>query len=1253
MILASGADCRPWIRRALLLLLFSRSAFAQVITFDPILADEQIQKWYRVAFDDAGVPGRQPHLTGGSDYRFPEQVIPREVARSGHPVRTAVFGREVRYSWAGLRSEARYRLRLTFLSDVPRTQQIMLDGRMMVAELRLPPNRIVYAVIDLPFPQTDGVCDLSITTSQGPNAVVSILELYSNFTNLRPDPVFEAYGDCRGAIKGSLFDRNRVAPYAGQEIRVSPEKSRVSLSTRTDENGMYRMEVPQAWEFFGGGQVRVEATLPENFLTRTVSFRAIFSPRLTPRPVHSGPLTKAHIDLNGPWRFHPSPPEDFPRLDASGTADWDSIQVPGEWALQGFSVPRDTAAAYWREFVLPEEWKKLRTLLRCDAVYSDAVVYVNGHRAGDHQGGFTAFETDVTDLVKHGRNTIALAVKNESLEDILASGTQYAAHSLGGITRKITLWAVPPCHVSDWHMSTRFDDALLDAYLDLEIEISNTAEHEIHQSVLYISLFDSRGHPAASEPTRITLPVIPARTSKKGHTSIFVASPQKWDCEHPHLYTVQCALEHDGRIRETLRRRIGFRQIEIRGDQVLVNGRPIKLRGINRHEVHPLRGRSLTPDLWKQDALLFRDANLNYIRTSHYPPAEEFLDACDEIGMFVECEAPLCWVQHGANATWELSGWDYRDRKFYSPLLLANLESIELNRDHPSVIIWSLANESRWSPLFAQVTEMVKQIDATRPVSFHDQCWGDYNNAGSRTDIANYYYPGPDGPARAAEIERPLLFGEFCHLNTYNRHELETDPGLRDSWGPPFQAMWEKMYRTRGILGGAIWSGIDDTFHLPDGFTLGYGTWGPLDGWRRKKPEYWHIKKTFSPVKLLISNLRSTPDDPYHVIELENRHDFTNINELEITWSLSDGRTGRVTADIPPRRRGRIQIPLGHASREGQFLTLKFVSPRGFLIDSFRLPLGLRSPIPSSNPATAVWDSLKLKRRPDAITVSGMDSILEIDPRIGKVRRWEFRGRTLLTGGPDLVLLPLNREGGTQMTPESQRFSPHTASCSGWESSYVNAEHTEEGVCVRTAGSYSQAEGGYTLLLQEDGGLEITYRFTCREEINPRQIGLVFALPMEYDTLSWNRHGLWTMYPQDHIGRLSGQARFSPDSRLSGPAGPRTPPAWPWAEDANDLGSHDFRSTKSRIYWSALTDRGGKGIAVLSDGSQHVRCWMEGDSIKLLVADYSNMGAERFLIDHARNGYRPLMPGAVVQGVIRLHVLPGGTLAQEQEQQEQ
>ncbi len=1239
-----GARAR-WIGicSSLLFSVLPLPAVGQVITTDPNLADEQVARWYSVAFDDAGQPGLQPHLTAGSDYRFPEQDIPLGVARAGHPVRTAAFGGEVWFSWAGLKPEARYRLRLTFLSDAPRTQQIFLDGKVVVEELLLPENRIVYCIVDLPFPQPDGACELKIRKLEGPSAVVSMVELYSNMAGLLPDPVFEANGDCRGRIEGSLFDRNHpTRPYSGIEIRlVSSYPTRV-LATRTDRGGLFRFRVPRSWVALGTDSARVTAELPGELLALDIAMQGVFPPRLTPRPVRARHLTETEISLNGTWRFHESPPVDFPSLDPSSTGGWDTIQVPGEWAMQGFEVPAGTAAAYLREFALPASWAGLRTILRCDAVYSDAVVFINGRRAGSHRGGFTAFELDVTGLVKPGPNFIALAVKNESLEDVLASGSQYAAHPLGGITRKLSLWAVPPCFVSRLHTTTRFDADYNDAVLDLQLEVFNSTGRSIEDPVLHVSLRDRKGHRVPVQPERISLPVLPAQEGKSGRVSITVRRPLKWDCEHPNLYTLTCTLEHDGRFQETLRRRIGFRQIEVSGDQVLVNGHPVKLRGINRHEAHPLRGRSLTPELWKEDVLKYRSANINYIRTSHYPPAEEFLQACDELGLFVECEAPLCWVQHGANTSWDQPGWDHRDRRFLLPLMLANLESIELNRDHPSILIWSLANESRWSPLFAEVLEMVKQTDPSRPVSFHDQCWGTYNNADSTADIANFHYPGPDGPAKASQVSRPLLFGEYCHLNAYNRHELVTDPGLRDAWGEPFRAMWETMYSDPGILGGALWSGIDDTFFLPpDGTAVGYGTWGPLDGWRREKPEYWHIKKTYSPIKLLTPGIAAPRDGEPLEIDLENRHDFTDIGEMDIRWSLTDGRRGRVKARIPPRQRGSLLIPGQGKGLEHQTLFLEFFSPHGFLVDAFKIPIG-QTAVESQPPGQehGIRGPLELSQNRETIAVTADGLEVVVDARTGQLRSARLHNRVILAGGPELMLLPLNREGGTQMTPEYQEFAPFTQACTGWEAEAVVARPTADGVSIRVTGAYDQAAGGYTLNIRNSGAIEVHYHFTCREEIDPRQAGLVFSLPREFDILTWRRRGLWSVYPEDHIGRLEGSALAFPGNPPSGPAGPRIRPAWPWSRDGSALGSNDFRSTKSNIEWAVLSDGEGRGLAALAgEGEKHVRCWVDGDAVRMLIAVYNNAGAERFYVRHAQSGYRPLKPGSVVSGTLDLNFI--------------
>ena len=623
-------------------------------------------------------------------------------------------------------------------------------------------------------------------------------------------------------------------------------------------------------------------------------------PRLTPRPACF--TNDPSVDLTGTWRFHPAPPKKFwVGTEAQGEG-WADIAVPGEWVMQGFTVEKDAAAAYWRTFDIPAAWQGQRIKLRCDGVFSDATVWVNGQEAGHHEGGFTPFELDVTPcVVFNAANRIALAVKNESVADTLASASQYATHPLGGITRKIGLFAVPDQHLATLNFTTTFDAACKDALLHVKAEIVNEGAAASPATELAITLNDPKPQPVTLPIGAVTLPAMAAGASHTLSLDIPVAAPLKWDAEHPNLYTVVCTLAQGGKTVETVQRRIGFRQVEVRGSELYVNNQPVKLHGVCRHETHPTRGRSLTPELWRQDADLFRKANVNYIRTSHYPPAEEFIEACDELGLFVEEEAPICWAGHGANAIWKT--WKDDDEKFRSIIVRETLEMVARDYNHPSVIIWSLANESLWNAHFQHSLDAVKAADPSRPASFHDQAWGPYNNQHNQADIAVFHYPTPEQADKPDDRGRPMLFGEYCHLNAYNRREIVTDPGVRDAWGQAIASMYDKMYAAKGCLGGAIWSGIDDIFLLPDGKAVGYGSWGPIDGWRRKKPEYWHMKKAYSPIRILDTTLAASASGVPLTVKVENRYDFTNLKELRIEWHLGK-ESGFVHPDIPPRKHG-------------------------------------------------------------------------------------------------------------------------------------------------------------------------------------------------------------------------------------------------------------------------------------------------------------------------------------------------------------
>ena len=803
-------------------------------------------------------------------------------------------------------------------------------------------------------------------------------------------------------------------------------------------------------------------------------------PRLTPVPTSAAGTDQPKLSLNGTWRFNPSPPDGFWKTPTANGSGFSDIEVPAQWAMQGFTVEKNKAAGYLREFTVPDDWKSHRVKLRCDAVYSDATVWINGLQAGKHIGGFTPFEFDVTELLTIGRkNTIALAVKNDSLADILASGTQYADHQLGGITRQIYLFAVPNLNITSMHVTTVFGHDYNDATLEVILELSNENNNDIEKAGVEFELTGPKKMLVSIAPAAVGFANIAAGDTIKKIIKIPVSQPKKWDAEHPNLYLLKVRLKAEDKTLETVQRRFGFRQIEVRGNELFVNNQPVKLRGICRHETHPLRSRSITQKLSRKDAELFRNANINYIRTSHYPPAEDFIEACDELGLFVEEEAPLCWIGHGTNKIWQQ--WNYSSSEYLQTIVQPTLEMIQRDRSHPSIIIWSLANESLWSPNFEKSFELAHCLDPTRPKSFHDQTWSSDNP--SNTQIANQHYPGANGPDNIDSPTRPILFGEYCHLDTYNRREVVTDPGIRDEWGRGFYTMWEKMYAKQGCLGGAVWSGIDDIFHLPSGRSTGYGPWGPLDGWRRTKPEYWHFKKVYSPIKVVTKSIPLPAKDKTIKLKIENRHDFTNLNEVTIEWKL-DRESGRIRADIPPRSSGTITIPVKNTDLDGKKLSLQFFSPRGFTIDTYLLPIGNSSPtIPQSPPAQ--FAKIELTQDDKSITVKGGEFAWTFDRNTGQIQNAKINGQTVLTAGPTLMVLPLT--GGKCEPTYSRDTPPFNDTCTQWKAANVTTAQTPDGVEIKVNGQYNQASGTYTMRIDNAGRLTVDYSFKYTGETEPLQ----------------------------------------------------------------------------------------------------------------------------------------------------------------------
>ena len=932
-------------------------------------------------------------------------------------------------------------------------------------------------------------------------------------------------------------------------------------------------------------------------------------PEYAPVPSSLKGAFASKVSLNGVWEF----------CETDKGDEWSPINVPGQWSMQGFKVDSAGFGMYRKKFIIPQDWQDKIMKIRFDAVHSECIVSLNGKEIGRHEGGMTAFEYDITNEIQKGNNEISLKVRSESTSDMLGSLTQYAAHQLGGITRKVTLFALPKVYISDTRVVTDLDEKYKNAKLKLYIEITNTLNEDVSDAHITVNLAE---HDFSKS---FKLPQIKKGERWSAWLESDIESPKLWDNEHPHLYTLNLQLSKNKEVLQQNQKRIGFKEVEVVGNRMLVNGIPVKLRGVCRHEAHPTMGRAITNELRRLDVELYMKANCNFVRTSHYPPGEEFLEACDELGIFVEVESPICWIGHHANYNWRKL--NYQDSKWYDYVLQANMETIHFYRNHPSVLFWSIANESYWNREFAQVQVYVEKADPSRPFAFHDQGYGGFNNQGSTAPVSNIHYPGPNGYKNDAvkNCVRPIVYGEYCHLNVYNRKELVTDPGVRSDWALALAPTWDNMYKTDAILGGSIWSGIDDVFQLLDGNAVGYGEWGPIDAWRRPKPEYWDMKKIYSPIKVYTKEL--SPSNLF-VIEIENRYTFSNFKELEITYQYGKEQ-GRLFVDLASGKKGKIEIPV--TSQDGvNTLSLSFMDSKGFVADEFVIPVGEQT----QNivlPANLI--KTRFSKKESVFVIKGDQFECIVNSKTGQIQSMKKGGKETITGGPWFMMLPLT--GGGCFPNHNVNTPIFNDVCTDWKAESVQIEKTEKGVLVKVKGAYKEAKGTYEMLVNAGGALGVTYDFESLKDINPRQVGMVFETKGDYSTTFWRRNGMWSVYPDDHISRPEGEALLTYAGVAVKP-NPRIKPLWSWSKDQNELGSSDFRSTRRNIWYGGLkSDMGGK-ITVISNGEQHWRSWCNGERINFLVADFVTAGAEMFLGSFYAPYRKPIKVGDIVKGQVTI-----------------
>ncbi|MCK9222655.1 MAG: DUF4981 domain-containing protein [Limnochordia bacterium] len=727
--------------------------------------------------------------------------------------------------------------------------------------------------------------------------------------------------------------------------------------------------------------------------------------------------------LNGQWKFHYADapalaPGNFFAEDYDVSA-WDDIEVPCSWQVLGYGRPHYTnveypfpvdppfvpsdnpTGSYRRDFVLSEDWGERQVFLRFEGVDSAFYVWVNGQKVGFSKGSRLPAEFDITPYVRCGKNVLAVQVYQWSDGSYLEDQDMWW---LSGIFRDVYIYATPRTHIYDLTVVSELDAQYQDATLKLEHLIKNFGPHDVEKYQLKIKLLDDAHNEVLVQDAASCL-TVSAQSETLVRFSASVKNPRKWSAEDPYLYTLLISLYDDAdNIVEVVTSKVGFRIVELKGGNLLVNGVPIMIKGVNRHDIHPDLGRTVPLSVMEEDVLLMKRHNINAVRTSHYPNDPRFYDLCDYYGIYVldetdiECHGfgPIGDIDRISNdPEWEVAYLDRMERM------------VERDKNHPSVIIWSLGNESGFGCNHEVMAAWTKEKDPTRLVHYE----GDREQ--KVVDIVGPMYTSVEGCIALAEQEtwdKPVILCEYAHA-------MGNGPGGLTEY-------WDAFYKYPRLQGGFVWDFVDQGLrkrdeHGQEYFAFGgdYGDYpndanfninGLVFPDRKPSPGMIEYKKVLEPVKVEEADLKTGQ------VRISNRYDFSLLDHLVLSWSIHrDDQVIQVgTQDLPEIRPGQSQVVTlpyrlpGQASIHDYWLNISFVlghdqswAARGYEIAWAQFQLPVERQQLKVKPRNV---SILCEESSHQIKVSGADFELVWDKVYGVLSSWCFNNMELLTNGPKL-----------------------------------------------------------------------------------------------------------------------------------------------------------------------------------------------------------------------------------------------------------
>ena len=900
-----------------------------------------------------------------------------------------------------------------------------------------------------------------------------------------------------------------------------------------------------------------------------------------------------NVSLNGEWSFNWSenpaqrPTEFFqPGFDVGA---WDLIPVPANWQLHGYGYPIYTnvryswgdpdpprvphdfnpVGSYRRTFTVPEGWDGRQIYLRFGGVSSAFYLWVNGHEVGYSQGSRTPAEFNVTEYLEPGENMVALEVYRYSDGSYLECQDFWR---ISGIFRDVSLYSWDDLHIRDFQVHTDLDENYVDADLGLDVWVRNLGDAK-RPFTVDAKLFDSDGQPVIEGLTAS------AEVDANGELLVrldrHVSKPPKWSAEEPSLFRLVVSLKgSDGSIIQSVSSNVGFREVEITGGQLLVNGVAVLIKGTNRHEHDPDTAHVMSTEGMIQDILIMKQHNINAVRTSHYPDVPEWYDLTDRYGLYVIDEANI--ESHGI-------GYDPDKTLGNKPEwgkahLDRTISMVERDKNHPSIIIWSLGNEAGDGVNFTATSGWVRERDPSRPVHYERA------ELGPNTDIYCPMYERIPQIVEYAEQfdDRPLIMCEYSHAMGNSNGNLKE--------------YWDAFYTYERLQGGFIWDWVDQGLRQPipgrpdelyfafggafeppgvyhdDNFLMN----GLVSADRVPHPGLLELKKVHQYIDV------SAVDLQHGKIEIANEYGFVNLDSFEGFWELNgDGEV--LSSGWLPK--------LDVAASESQIVTLPLPTVTSQPGVEYWLDLSFRL---AKNASWAkkghevAWEQFKLDLEADAvqmktadmpplevddgddqISVSGDGFTVRFDVATGTISSWTADGAELVASGPrpNFWRAPTDNDRGNDMP---KRCAPWKAATGNWDltSSAVKKVGPAK-VEVRFNGAYpdvsSTNEVVYTV--HGDGEVVVEHSFSPGDGELPElpRFGMQLVVPGGFETVTWYGRGPHESYWDRKAGARVGVWSGSVDDQFV------------------DYSEPQENGNKTDVRWVSVTNDDGAGLMVTGE----------------------------------------------------------------------